>query len=105
MTKFKRLLDLKIHSIKFIAKSVFRSVDMIAKYAAGRSEPTAKTSQAIADLFGVSHKWLWCQEGNIDDLKEEKKYVQKDLSNRIQGKIDEENKKAENEGSFEGQKV
>ncbi len=56
MTKFKRLLDLKIHSIKFIAKSVFRSVDMIAKYAAGRSEPTAKTSQAIADLFGVSHK-------------------------------------------------
>ena len=90
MTKFKKLLDLKIHTIKYVAQNVFRSVDMIAKYAAGRSEPTAKTSQAIADLFGVSHRWLWCDERtDIDDFEEEKTYVRED----------------ENERSFKRQKV
>jgi len=86
MTKFRKLLDLKIHSIKFVAQSVFRSVDMVSKYAAGRSEPTSKTSQAIADLYGVSHKWLWCDERtDINDFEEEKGYVKKDALQRMQG--------------------
>ena len=83
MTKLRKLLDTKLYSVKTVAEFAKRTPFTIIKYARGELRPGFDPAQAIADLYQVSPKWLWC-DGNIDDWEQEKEYVKKDVFNRMQ---------------------
>ena len=86
MTKLRQLLNLKIHTLRHVAQVADRTTFMVIKYARGNSEPTATVSQAIADLFGVYHYWLWCDDKyDISDFEIEKQLVIKDMEQRKRG--------------------
>ena len=82
MTKLRKLLDTKLYSVKTVANFANRTVFTIIKYGRGDMLPRIDAAQAIADLFGVSTKWLWC-DGGIDDWEQEKEYVKEDVFNRM----------------------
>jgi transcriptional regulator with XRE-family HTH domain len=83
-TKFQLLIEEhpKLFTMQRIAHIAGVTPQMVLKYARG-VEPGVTKASKIADLFGVSIKWLWCESGGIDDYEEEKQRYKAEQARRM----------------------
>lgn len=77
----------------------------LSNWKSGRSTPTTKTLQKIADYFGVTIDYLLAGNENITDNKELSKKDMRDISNDIESIMKKLSSKEYGPAAFDGEEL